>query len=122
MPATFDGKVTASVVKVSAIIGKAHGPGEVGGPSVELQIRLSNLTKAPLGLGSVVVTVDDAARVPASPLSGAPAQGFHETLASGASAVGTYVFALPADHKNPLSITLSYSADAPAAVFTASIN
>lgn len=119
--AAFGGGVTGSIIKVSGITGKAQGPGEVGGPAVALEIGFTNSTNKAVSLDAVVVNVDDASKFPASPLSGPPASNFRGELAAGTSATGTYVFALRVQHKNPLRITLSYTADAPVAVFTASV-
>lgn len=108
-PAPFDSGVSAHLDELEAVQGEAEGPGEVSGPSVRVTVVLTNGTGAAVSLDQTVVNVyGGAQRAPGSPLSGPGVDEFSGSLAAGESATGVYVFALPADQRDPLQVTVSY--------------
>jgi len=115
--AQFGGRVSAQILSARSMTAQARGPGEVSGPAVALSIRLVNGSSKALGLTDVVVDVQDAAGTPGVPMSADPARPFSGSLAAGAQADAVYVFGLPADHRSPISVSVSYSTEAPIVLF-----
>jgi hypothetical protein len=115
--ASFGNSVSAHISALKHINAVAHGIGEVSGPAVAVTFVIKNGTGHTIDLGSVSVNVQDAAGTPANTMSGSPAQPFAGTLAAGKSSSGTYVFSLPKGHPNPITISLSYTTEAPVVLF-----
>ena len=111
--AAFGTGVSVRLVSAKAITATAHGPGEIGGPAVELSLRFANNGSRPVSLGSVVVNVYDSDKAPASTIAGPPAHPVSGTLAAGRTAVGQYVFTVAPGKRKPITISVSYSAAAP---------
>jgi hypothetical protein len=112
------GGVTVTIAGVKAITAEARMPGEVAGPAVSLQVRIRNGSARPLDVGSVVVTVTDSADAPGVEMSAPPAQPFRGTIAAGASANATYVFAVGAQRRNPIRVNVTLRGGAPVLLFT----
>jgi hypothetical protein len=111
-PAAFDSGVTATLGKLEAVQGEAHGPGEVSGPAVRVTVVITNGTTKAITLDQTVVNVYGGAQaMPGEPLSGPGVAELAGSLGAGRSATGVYVFALPADQRNPLQVTVSYDPD-----------
>jgi hypothetical protein len=118
--ATEDG-ITAAVEDLAAVEGSATGPGQVAGPAVQVTVRITNGTGAPVSLDAVAVdlaTGPDAA--PASPLEDASYAPFRGTVEPGGEAVGVYLFTVPEDGRDNLTVSVGYQAGAPYLVFTGS--
>lgn len=115
--ADFGGQVTARISEVKAVQATATLPGEISGPAIAVTVDITNGSADRIGADSVTVTLADAAGNPAVPIddNAAPLTGVVEP---GASASGTYVFTVPADQRNPVTVTVNYSAGAPTLVFT----
>jgi hypothetical protein len=116
--ADFGGKVTASLVSVAGIKGEARGPGEIAGPAVAVTIKIRNDSSKALDLSAVTVNITNSKGDPGSPLSGSPASPFYGVLKPGDQSQGTYVFSVGAGQRKPVSISVSYTIDAPVVVFT----
>jgi hypothetical protein len=114
---SFHNGVTVTIRSVTPIQTKATLPGEISGPGYAVVVSITNGSGKSITVNNVVVTMQDHAKTPGSPMEGAPAKPFRGTLAKGASADGTYVFAMSHSHKNPVTITVSYSADQPDLAF-----
>lgn len=113
------GDVTVSLVGIDAIQGTAHGPGDVAGPALRVTVRLDNGTSDPLDLLGVSVTMSYGSdATPASPLGDPSAAPFGGTLEPGQSARAVYVFRVPTDARNAVSVSVGYQPGAPYAVFT----
>ena len=63
----------------------------------------------------------DAAGNPAGPIAADPSAPLSGVLDPGATKSGTYVFTVPADQRNPVTVTVNYSAGAPTLVFTGQV-
>jgi len=120
--AAVDGAVAAELTDVRAIEGEGTGPGNVAGPAVAVTVRLTNGTAEELSLDGAVVslTYTSDAR-PASPLDDPSAAPLSGALAPGSSAEGVYVFSVPADQRDVVSVAIGYQAGAPYLVFTGSV-
>lgn len=119
--ADFGDKVTATVAEVKPVQATATLPGEVGGPAIAVTVKVANGSNAIIGLDSVTVTVTDAASTPASPISDHSAGALHGALAAGDAATGTYLFSIAPDQRDPVTVTVNYSAGAPTLVFTGAV-
>jgi hypothetical protein len=111
--------VTATVEDLEAVQGSAQGPGQVAGPAVRVTVRIVNGTGAPVSLDAVAVDVTSGpGATPASPLEDATAAPFSGTVRPGDAAVGVYVFTVPADQRDAVTVAVGYQAGAPYLVFT----
>ncbi len=122
-PADFGGGVTAQIVGVAAVAGNGQGVGDLDAPAVQVRVKVANDTGEPLSMDSVVVNAyygaDD---TPASPLLGDPsADWLRGQLADGRTATGVYLFTVPPDERDQVTITVSYRAGTPIAVFEGSV-
>jgi hypothetical protein len=111
--------VTASVVSIDEIQGHAVGPGNVDGPALRITVRLDNGTSDGVLLDGVSVNLAYGPdRTPASLIDDSSRRPFTGILSPGDSAEGTYVFTVPADSRDQLSLEVGYQAGAPVLVFT----
>ncbi len=117
--ADFGTQVAARLTAVARVDGEGQGLGEDSGPALAVTVEMTNGTAAAVDLSVVVVNLTDAAGNPGQMLLGDPRSApFTGPLAAGASATATYVLRLPADDTTDVSVTLSYGAEAPTAVFS----
>jgi hypothetical protein len=115
--ASFDNSVKATIDSVRSMVATAQGPGEISGPAVAVTITVNNGSAKAIDLNNVVVNLLDKAGTPSVPMTASPAKALDGTLAAGKKASGIYVFSLPRSHRNPITISLSYTADAPVVRF-----
>jgi hypothetical protein len=113
----LDTGVRISVTELSAVTVEATTPGEVAGPAVAAMVRFENDSGEPLDIGGAMVTLLDAAGNVAAPTTSSPAAPALGTLADGEAAEGTYVFLLPEDTRDQITLTVDYQAGAPVVVF-----
>lgn len=113
--------VTVDVVGVEGIDGAGTGPGNVAGPALRVTVRLTNGTSAPVSLDGTAVDLrygfDQA---PAPPLEDPSQVRFAGVVEPGASAEGTYVFSVPVDARDAVTVIVGYAPGAPFVVFTGS--
>jgi hypothetical protein len=119
--AAFKPTVTARIAGIRTIQAQAHGPGEVSGPSYQVTFLIRNESDHAIDLGSVTANLLDATGRPSVTLAGPPSAPFAGTAAPGDSQRGVYVFRKVDDEKQPITVTLSYSAEAPIVVFKGSV-
>ena len=118
---TLDSGVKVSVTEITGLTVEAETPGEVAGPAVAATIRFENESGHPLDLGGTMVTLVDAAGNVAAPTTSEPAAPTSGTLDDGGTAEGTYVFRMPEDTRNAVTLTVDYAAGAPVVVFHGSV-
>lgn len=114
---TLDTGVRVSVAEITGITVEAETPGELAGPAVAATIRFENLSGEPLDLGGAMVVLLDAAGNLAAPTTSAPAAPAIGSLDDSESAEGVYVFRIPEDTRNEITLTVDYAAGAPVVVF-----
>ena len=119
--ADFGGQVAARITQVNAVQATATLPGEVSGPAVAVALEITNSSGQAIGLDSVTVTLTDAAGNPAGAIAAAPSAPLTGVLDAGAAKSGTYVFTVPTDQRNPVTVTVNYSSGAPTLVFTGQV-
>lgn len=113
--------VSVKLDSVEAVHADAQLPGEIAGPGVKLTVVIKNDSPAAIDLSNVGVDVVDAAGTPTIFMSASPSAPFTGQLAAGSGATGVYVFALPASYTDPAAISISYSTDAPIALFSGTV-
>ncbi len=120
-PAAGDDGVRAEVVALAAVDGSGTGPGNVAGPALRVTVQLTGGTGGPVALDLVSVTLTHGAdQTPASPLDDPSADPFTGSLEPGTTAEGTYVFTVPEDDRDLVTLSVGYRADASTLVFNGS--
>ena len=113
--------VMAQVVSMEAIDGTAEGVGNIAGPALRATVRLTGATPEPVDLDLVSVTLTHGPdATPASPLDDPSRAPFAGTLESGGTAEGVYVFTVPEDGRDAVTLTVGYRGEAPFLVFSGS--
>ncbi|MGY2064504.1 hypothetical protein [Blastococcus sp. SYSU DS0619] len=114
--------IIAELSSVSAIQASGTGPGNIAGPALAVTVRITNGTGAPVQLADVEVALTyTAEEVAASPVEDDAASWLQGTLAGGGSAEGSYVFSVPADQREVVTVTVGLVAGAPLLVFTGAV-
>ena len=119
--ADFGNKISARLTEVKAVDATAKQPGEVAGPAVAVTVEVSNTSRQPIGLDTVSVTLADEAGNPGSPVSTDPAKPLSGVLTPGQQQSGTYIFTVPKNTRDRLTVSVSYSTGAPTVLFTGSL-
>ncbi|MGY1699138.1 hypothetical protein [Geodermatophilus sp. SYSU D00766] len=118
-PADAGDGVTATVSSIEAVDGVGAGRGNVSGPALRVTVRITNGTPEAVDLGGVAVDLTHGAdAVPASPLDDPSQAPFAGSVEPGATAQGVYVFRVPPDDRDPVTVSVGYRAGAPFMVFT----
>lgn len=119
-PTDFGNAVEVVLTKVERVEVEARGPGQVSGPSVRVQLGLTNGSAEALDLAAVVVNLYAPDGTPGAPMEGGEGfVPFTGALLPGATAVGTYTLRLPdgVPEDAALYLTVGYDADVPTVVF-----
>jgi hypothetical protein len=117
-PAAVGNGITAEVVSLEGIEGTGQGAGNIAGPALRVTVRITNGTAAPVFLDGVAVDLAHGAELtPASPLQDPSTAPFAGTVQPSGSAVGVYVFSVPADDRDLVHLSVGYQAGAPFLVF-----
>lgn len=111
--------VSVRVSKIESVKGVAQGPGEIAGPAVRVTVEVTNGTdkEVPMDLALVNMYYGKD-KAPASTLSGPGLAPLAKSIPAGKSASGSYVFSVPANQRNPLTVEFSYTTDAPTVIFS----
>ena len=109
--------LAAKLLEVRAVDAKAQLPGEVAGPALALTLEVRNEGRKAADLSAVVVNVTDSAAAPGTEMSAEPAQPFRGSVGAGKSVRAVYVFTVPKDKRDPITVTVSIG-EAPVLVFT----
>jgi hypothetical protein len=113
--------IVADVVTMESIDGTAVGPGNIAGPALRVTIRITNGTTGPVSLDGVAVDLAHGEeQLPASPLDDPSVVLFSGSLQPSESREGVYVFTVPADDRELLTLSVGYQAGAPFMVFIGS--
>lgn len=117
-PATIVKALTAQVTKMEAVIGKADGPGEIGGPAVRFTITITNRTGKTVNLSDTAVNAySGTAATPAVPLRMPGGVPFPASVANGRSATGVFVFNIPVASRSLVQVTVDTSVRNPVVAF-----
>lgn len=113
-----DAGIDIRVTGMEAVDGEAEGIGEVAGPAVRFTVSVTNNSGKPVDLASAVMTVEAGAdKAPCTQLSGPQAEPLPIAVESGQTVTGSYVFLVPVEIRDLVTVYLSYSVDAPVAAF-----
>jgi hypothetical protein len=108
---------TVRITSAKAITAKAQLPGEVAGPAVALTVLVKNTSRRSLDIGTVVVSLTDSAGAPGNEMSAKPADPLRGTLKAGRTATGVYVFTVGKTRRNPVSVSVTLTGEAPVLIF-----
>ena len=118
-PAAVGDGVRATVRSVESIDGTGYGPGNIAGPALRVTVQLDNGTAEPVSLDGVAVDLAYGAEaIPGPPLDDPSRAPFSGTLPAGSSAEGVYVFTVPADQRDTVTVQVGYRPGAPVLAFT----
>lgn len=110
--------LVAQITAMKAVQGEAVQAGEIAGPAVQFTLRLTNDTDAPIDLGLIAVNAYiGEGLTPAGGLVKPGAAPFEGTLDVGDSTDGVYVYSIPENQRDDVTLTLDYRAGQPAFVF-----
>lgn len=96
-------------------------PGEVSGDAVVFQVTVRNGTAKTVDLSNVVVNVEGADGAPASQVTSSPAKAPPPRVGAGRTASGTYAFLVPKGERNPITVSVTLSAQTKVALFKGSV-
>jgi len=121
-PAEFGNGVVAVVTSVAATEVVAILPGETSGPGLALNIDITNGSPDDIALDNVTVDLLTGDLVSASQITTGDHRPFAGTLAAGETTTGTYVFTVSPDSRESATLTIRYTADQPAVIFTGDLS
>lgn len=117
----FGTGISAMIVDVGSVDVVGRLPGERSGPGVTVTVGVTNASSEPISLDLVIVDLiggDGASAVPIDSMSEDRLVG---ELGPGQSATGQYQYFIPLDQRQSATIAISYSAEAPTALFTGAL-
>jgi len=118
-PATSSDGIRAELVALKAVDGSGSGPGNISGPAVQITLRLTNGSTDDVALDFVSVNLTYGAdKTPAAPLNDPSTDVFTGTLQPGAAVEAVYVFSVPDDHRDPVTLSVGHRAGTPYLVFS----
>ena len=110
--------VVVNLPRVDAITATGRGPGDVSGPALRVTVRVVNDTAEDISLGDVTVNLFYGAEAtPASPIDDSSQQLFAGDLPAGEAAEAVYVFGVPSDMRDAVTVEVRHRADAPRLIF-----
>ncbi len=110
--------VSATITELEAVQGEAMGVGEVAGPSLRFKVTVTNDTGSDIPLDTALVTVSFGKdSEPASALSGPNTSAFPDKVKAGTSASAVYVFNVPREARDQVTIYFNLDAGTPIATF-----
>lgn len=110
--------VTARIDGVESLQVEAKTPGEVNGPAVAVTIIIDNQGADPIDVSSAMVSLFGSADVLGQPTTSDPYAPFSGVIEPGAIGTGTYVFLLPEDARDALTVSVQYMAGKTIALFS----
>jgi hypothetical protein len=111
--------IEVQVSDVESVQGVAQGPGEIAGPAVRVSVEVKNKSDEEVAMDLALVNVYYGSdKTPATALSGPGLAPLTGSIPPGKSATGAYVFSVPEDEREQLTVEFSYSTDAPTVIFS----
>jgi hypothetical protein len=111
------GGVTVSLKSIKSSTVKAHGPGEISGPSLIVTVAIKNGSTSRVSVDSAIVTLIDSKGNVGTPMTESPARPFTGSVAAKGSATGVYVFQVGKKVRNPIHVSVTYSTEHITALF-----
>lgn len=119
--ADFESGVSASILEVEAVDVEGRFPGERSGPGVVIAVQVENGSGDTISLDFTTVDLVGSDGASAIPVVMDDSVRLEGDLAPGASALGRYHFYLPVELRSSATITFSYAAGIPTALFTGAL-
>lgn len=119
--AALPNKVAIEISEVESIETKATTPGEIAGPAVAMHVSIHNGSANKININSVIVTLKDSKSGLGQPTTSDPYSPFAGDLAAGDSAKAVYVFLVPKDDRQALTLSVEYAAGRAGANFTGDV-
>jgi len=120
-PATPVTDVTVRISKVEAIEAKGQGPGEVSGPAVAVTVTIENAGTQPFDTSALSVNLTDSKDLPGNGMTGSPAAWITKPVPAGGKLSGVYVFSVPKDNRNPITVSVSVNPGVPTVLFSGKV-
>jgi hypothetical protein len=115
--------VSARLASIDAIQGEAGGPGQVAGPALRVTVRILNGSGADISLDGVAVNLAYGAdNTPGSPIQDSSAAPFSGSLPAGDEAEAVYVFSVPEDSRDVVTVEVGYQPGAPLMIFSGPVD
>ncbi len=109
--------VTVKLSSLTSVMGTASLPGEVGGPSLQVTVEVSNSTEAGVDLRGAVVSLFLGQDMrPAIELSTGEVP-FPASVAKSSSATGVYLFNVPAEDRGFVTVEVDLATAVPVTLF-----
>ncbi len=121
-PAELSNGVEVTIASAKQLEVTAQTPGEISGPAVSVVLKVRNGTDEAIDLSTAMISLTGSNEAMGQPTTSEPYSPFSGEVAPDDTATGTYVFLLPEDERDALSITVEYVAGAPIALFTGDIS
>ena len=99
--------VTVRLISSDEIDAEPGGPGETAGPGVSVTLEVHNGSDDPVNLSQIAASGTYDESTPAEETTGPPADPFVDTIESGESGRGVYVFRVPRDQSDSLVVSLA---------------
>ncbi|WP_394553144.1 hypothetical protein ACDF64_02115 [Agromyces sp. MMS24-JH15] len=111
-PAEIAPALTARITSIEAVQGEAQGPGEIDAPSIRVAVEIRNDTDAASSLSTATVTgYYGSAMTPAPELREPGGTPFPASVAAGGRAEAVFIFSVPTDERDDVTIMVDYSLD-----------
>ena len=120
-PADFGTGIIAAVDEITAVEVEGRMPGERSGPGVMVSVRVENQSSASITLDFTTVDLIGLDGTSATPVEMDESIRLEGELEPGASAVGRYHYFIPVEQRASATITISYAAGVPTALFTGAL-
>ena len=115
--------ISASLSRIEAIQGSGIGPGNVAGPALRVTVRIHNETADPLPVDGVAVNMSYGIELtPASPLDDPSQAPFRGVVAPGDTSEAVYVFSIPSDARDSVTVEVGYQAGGPRLLFAGPVD
>ena len=121
-PVTPQNQVTVRLVKTSASVIEAMGPGDTSGPAIVVTVSIENGSAKPVNLDSAAVALlYGRDGVMGTPSPAELSKPFGGSIEPGATAEGTYVFRVAEKTQDKVTVLVTYTAGAAAAKFDGAV-
>ncbi|CAN5247223.1 hypothetical protein BH09ACT10_BH09ACT10_20460 [soil metagenome] len=112
---------SARVLKVESVTSKAKGPGEISGPAVRVTLEITAGDKAVSSSQIAVNAYYGKDATPAIPMTRPGGAPFEGTIKAGSSKSGVYLFNVPKNHRDDLTVELYYAGNKAPVRFTGDV-
>lgn len=109
--------VAVRIAEIRAVSAVTHVPGQVNGPAIEVTVSITNGTAKALPLNAAEANVSDSKGDPGIPVTTSDTRPFAGSVKPGATTTGVFVFRVPVNRRDPVTVTATCAAAGPVAQF-----